>query len=490
MCTKGEGPFFRRGRVAPDGPPDPRYADLFEFRQRLAEADARRASLRGGADAERALAELDVAWEELRTADEELRVQSEALDQATGSLGRERAHYQELFDFAPDPYVVTDAYGKIAAANRAASGLFNVPVHKLPGRLIVSFVRLGERSAFRERLDAVSRDGRPIRWETSLAPPSRREPPPVIAVAITAAPHCEGNVLWVLRDVGEKKRQEAALRSHNEALEQRVLERTSELEASRLALEGLLVGERESRRRSQEAGRRRDEFLALVSHELRSPLHALLGWARLAREGGDPETHRKAFEVIERNGRAMVRLLDDLIDAERAERGEFSLDKGRFDLRDLLSNLCASLQPGARSRGLSLDFEAKPTFFARVEGDQLRLEQAFSNLIANALKFTPTGGAVRLRLEHEGEWALVRVSDTGQGIAPALLPHVFERYRQGEGGGPQGARRGLGLGLALVLEVVTRHGGSVRAESEGEGRGATFAVRVPLADGVDDGRSA
>ncbi|HEU4411305.1 MAG TPA: ATP-binding protein [Polyangiaceae bacterium] len=489
--TTHEGPRFVRRpphgappvatEVAPpEGPPD-----LDEFRQRLAEADARFSSLREAikskaeAEPERVLLELDVALEELRTADEELRAQGEEIAQATRSLETERSRYRELFDFAPDPGLVTDPNGKIVAANRASAGLFNAPAHKLPGRFLISFVRLGERSAFRERMAAALQSRCPLRWEATLAPPSHREPPPEIAVAIAAGADLSGSLLWTFRDVSERRRQEAKMRALNEELERRVVERTRELEASRLALEDLLTRERDARQQAEREGHQREEFMALVSHELRSPLHALLGWARLAAESDDPETLRKALRVVERNGRSMAALVDDLLDFARIERGELALSKERLPLGDLLAALCASLQPGASARALPLAFEREAGFEPAVEGDRVRLEQIFANLLANALKFTPPGGRVTLRLAREGDRAAVRVEDTGQGIGPELLPHVFDRFRQGEGG-PQGARRGLGLGLAIVRQLVALHGGSVRAESDGAGKGSTFTVCLPV----------
>lgn len=492
--SRSVGPFLRsrpaRETGAISGVHDIPLGDaLVEFRARVAEAGQRVAELRGAGgakagitalDREQALAELDTAWEELETADEELRVQSDELALATGAIHDERARYQELFDFAPDPYVVTDKLGKIVGANRASTALFNVPAHKLPGRFLVSFVRLGERGAFRERITAILRGNRAVRWECTLAPLSSREPPPEVAVAVTAAPDRSGGIVWTLRDVTEKKRDEARLASHNEELERRVLERTRELEASRRAVEELLTREREARREAERAGREREEFVTIVSHELRSPLHAVLGWAKLASEGGEPEALCKALRVIERNARSMVALVDDLLDAARIDRGELSLRKERLDLVDVLASVCTSFAPDAEAHGVAFAFEPGGPGPALVDGDRVRLEQVFSNLLANALKFTPAGGRVVALLEREGERVLVRVRDTGRGIAPALLPHVFERFRQGEGG-PQGPQRGLGLGLAIARHVAASHGGTVTAESEGEGRGATFTVCLPLA---------
>nr|MCU0682313.1 PAS domain-containing sensor histidine kinase [Polyangiaceae bacterium] len=413
--SEHDGPRFvrRPARPAPVAPPaaerPERFVDVVEFHRLLAEAAPRFASLREKAereasvdgDVERALTELDVAWEELRTADEELRVQTEELDLAAGSLESERSRYRELFDFSPDPYIVTTDQGKISAANRASAGLFNMPAHKLVGRFLISFVRLGERSAFRERLGAVLRERRTLRWDATLTPPSHRDPLLETAVAVTASPGREGGLLWALRDVGEKRRQEAKLVALNAELERRVIERTSALEASRLALEGTLKREREARQLAQQAGREREEFLAALSHELRPPLHALLDWVHLAAEKNDPETRRKALTIIDRNSRAMASLVDDLFDSVRIERGELVLTKERLGLGELVAGLCASLLPSAQARGVALAHEVEAGSSPFVEGDRQRLEQIFINLLANALKFTPPGGAVRVRVARE-----------------------------------------------------------------------------------------
>ncbi|HEU4536402.1 MAG TPA: PAS domain-containing protein [Polyangiaceae bacterium] len=181
--------------------------DLFAPRRHLVRVGERFVALREARPAERErerpTLELDAELDALHTAKEELRVQRESLEQAARALEFERARYRELFDFVPDPCLVTGANGKIIAANRAAAGLLNAPAHKLPGRLLVSFVRLSEREAFRERLAAVHEGGRPLRWDATLVPTSRREPPPEVPVTVRVAPSPASGLLWTLRDVTE-----------------------------------------------------------------------------------------------------------------------------------------------------------------------------------------------------------------------------------------------------------------------------------------------
>lgn len=217
-------------------------------------------------------------------------------------------------------------------------------------------------------------------------------------------------------------------------------------------------------------------------------LQTALDPVKRADEAVDLAAALRALRLVERSTRGMVELLDDLLDVARVERGEVALRPRRLDLAELLAALVASFAPEAEASDVALSFEAGSAGPACVEGDRLRLEPAFGNLLVNALKFTPARGSVGVYLEPEGGRARVRLRDTGPGIAPELLPHVFEQRQPGEGAAP-GERRGLGL--ALVRHVAALHGGSVAAESEGEGegQGATFTVRtvrLPLAPPSND----
>lgn len=464
---------------------------LDEFRRQLESASQRIGERRcpppesapseAALDAEWALAQLDEAWEELEVADEELQAQSDQIAEVGRVLDEERQRYRELFDFAPEPYLVTDPLGKITAANLAAVELFGRPASKLDGRLLISFVCVPDRLAFRERIGRASQGTRAERWEATMSLPC--DPPSTtVFLGITAAPDGRGGLLWSLRDITTRRKKEADTTALNAALEQRVLERTRELEASRQFTEELLVREREARRVAEAASREKEEMIALVSHELRSPLHVVLGWARLAMDQeGAP---RAALEIIERNARAMSALVDDLLDRARILRGGLALKREPLSMHDLLATLCSSFQLGAEAREVSLVFleTARPS----VDGDRGRLEQVFSNLLVNALKFTPRGGQISVRLGVEGPCAVVHVSDNGVGIKASLLPMIFNGYQQGDSG-PGGRRRGLGLGLTIVHHVISAHGGKVRAASEGEGCGATFSVSLPLLEAAQSG---
>jgi signal transduction histidine kinase len=219
--------------------------------------------------------------------------------------------------------------------------------------------------------------------------------------------------------------------------------------------------------------------VSIVSHELRTPLSAMLGWASMLHKGGlDPATAERAVRSIHDNATRQVRLVDELLDLSRLTSGRLTLVTEDVDLRSLLHGVVDSIIPAAAEAGLELDVAAIPPIMLR--GDARRLEQVFFNLLGNALKFTSRGGRVGLTVDVETAVAHVRVWDTGAGIDPAFLPHMFDRFRQGDG---MGERRygGVGLGLAIAKELVEAHKGRIAAESPGTGRGSTFVVTLPLA---------
>ena len=243
-------------------------------------------------------------------------------------------------------------------------------------------------------------------------------------------------------------------------------------------LAAALANEQRARQESEAASYVKDEFLMTVSHELRTPLTAIYGWSRLLASGqvrGEQRT--RALATIERNARAQTRLIEDLLDVSRVISGKLRLDMRQLHLSELVSGAIEAMRPALAAKSIRLETVIDPNL-APVAGDPERLQQVVWNLLSNAAKFTPEGGRVLLRLTQVGSHVEMSVTDTGVGIAPEFLPHVFDRFRQQEGG----TRRrygGLGLGLAIVRHLVELHGGSVAAESEGEGRGATFKVSLP-----------
>ena len=234
-----------------------------------------------------------------------------------------------------------------------------------------------------------------------------------------------------------------------------------------------------ARAEAETANRMKDQFLATLSHELRTPLNAIFGWAQLLRAGKlDQAAVERGVETIERNARAQKQLIDDLLDVSRIISGKLRLEMQPLEPAGVVEAALETIAPAAQTKGVSLRRRIART--GLVVGDPQRLQQVVWNLLSNAVKFTPKGGEVRVSVEALDGHTEIIVADTGQGIASEFLPYVFERFRQAD---PSSTRRhgGLGLGLAIVRQLVELHGGTVRAESPGEGRGATFVVSLPLA---------
>jgi PAS domain S-box-containing protein len=232
-------------------------------------------------------------------------------------------------------------------------------------------------------------------------------------------------------------------------------------------------------RRAEESSRLKEEFLATISHELRTPLSAILGWARMLRLGQlSPENSAKALVTIERNARAQAQLVDDLLDVSRIITGKLRMDVRPSDPNSFIDAAVEAVRPAAEAKDLRVQ-KVVDTGPVSIPGDPVRLQQVVWNLLSNAIKFTPRGGRVQIQSQRVNSHLEIIVSDTGQGIPSDFLPHVFDRFRQAD---QKTSRQhgGMGLGLAIVRHLVEMHGGTVRADSEGEGQGATFTVMLPI----------
>jgi PAS domain S-box-containing protein len=317
--------------------------------------------------------------------------------------------------------------------------------------------------------------------------------------------HCEVKMVrrddgrpWFMHgvafDVTDQKEAEAALRRAHDQLEMRVAERTGELalaneelqaevmerkraEAERAAL---LLREQEARREAEQANRLKDEFLATVSHELRTPLVAIVGWSQMLRGNHvDPAEAEHALEVIERSAKVQAQLIDDLLDISRIISGKLRLDVTPIDPANSIRAAIDVVQPAALAKNIEL-VALLDANVGQIRADADRLQQVVWNLLSNAIKFTPAGGRVSIRLQRIESQIQIVVSDTGAGISSEFLPFVFDRFRQADGSSNR-TWGGLGLGLAIVRHVTELHGGTVTAESAGEGQGATFTVKLPAA---------
>ncbi|MEP1080129.1 ATP-binding protein [Leptolyngbya sp. PL-A3] len=239
----------------------------------------------------------------------------------------------------------------------------------------------------------------------------------------------------------------------------------------------LLNQEQAARQEAESANRAKDEFLSNLSHELRNPLNTMLGWSQLLREQQlDEAAVDRALEVIERSARLQSQLIEDMLDLSRITSGKLHLNTGLLDLVSIVDVAIESVQLAAEAKTIQLVLQLNA---AIVVGDSDRLQQVLWNLLTNAIKFTSAGGQIEVTVAPVQSYAEIRVSDTGQGIPEELLPYVFDRFRQGDASSTK-ARQGLGLGLAIVRHIVELHGGTVRAESPGEGQGTTITVRLPL----------
>jgi PAS domain S-box-containing protein len=253
----------------------------------------------------------------------------------------------------------------------------------------------------------------------------------------------------------------------------------TERRRAELGREQLLARERAARRAAEAASRAKDDFLATMSHELRTPVTAIVGWSRILRTRNlaGPAAAR-ALEIIERNAQAQVLLIHDLLDVSRIVTGKFRLENRPVDLAHVIEAAADSIRPVAEAKGIRLDLDLEPEA-GLIDGDANRLEQVLWNLLSNAIRFVPGGGQVQIVLRRKSSRLELSVGDTGQGIAADLLPHIFERFRQGDSAAAR-QHGGLGLGLAIVSHLVELHGGTVRAASPGAGAGATFTISLPL----------
>jgi signal transduction histidine kinase/ActR/RegA family two-component response regulator len=263
------------------------------------------------------------------------------------------------------------------------------------------------------------------------------------------------------------------------------IENVSDRLASEAEFRRQVEAQKLARKAAETALRDKDEFLSTLSHELRTPLNAVLGWARmlLARKENNPEVIARALQVIERNAAAQAAMIDDILDVARIVSGKLRLDMAPTELAPVVMAAVDVVAPSATAKRIKIQTSIDPETPA-VLGDQSRLQQVIWNLLSNAVKFSDAGAVIDIALRPVGEMVQITVRDTGPGIAADFLPYVFDRFRQSD---PSSARRqgGLGLGLALVRDLVQLHGGTIKAESGGEQHGAVFTIDLPIAARVD-----
>jgi len=384
---------------------------------------------------------------------------------ADEALRESEERYRGLFEDANDLVYTHDLAGNFIAINKAAERITGYSAaeaarmnlsevvateHLELARQMVSRKVLSGAATVYE-LDIVTKDGRRVPLEVSTRLMLREGKP----VAVQG----------IARDIRERRR----------------------IETERAEL---LTREQAARAEAELANRAKDEFLATLSHELRTPLSAILIWARLLRSGRlDAEARARALEVIERNTKLQARLIEDLLEVSRIIAGKLRLEWTPVDLASTVDGAIDAVRAAADAKDITLELELERDL-GPVRGDRNRLQQIVWNLVSNAIKFTPSGGSVNVRLARDAQDGMITVRDTGIGIRAEFLPHIFERFRQGDSTSTR-IHGGLGLGLAIVRHLVDLHGGTVAARSAGEGRGATFTVRLPLSPtGVEAGEVA
>jgi PAS domain S-box-containing protein len=350
-----------------------------------------------------------------------------------------------------DSYLVMDHDWRLLAMNSVAERMiFQRPASELIGKVVWPEYAVGADREFHRQYQRAVDEGQAVHFEARSEVAGRW-------FEVHAYPR-EGRLEVYLRDISERRRAEE--------------ERATLLERERLA-----------RADAETANRLKDEFLATLSHELRSPLNAIVAWAHILREpGSDPGTTSRAVEAIHRNAQAQGQLVSDILDVSRIITGQFRISWSPVGLSELIESAVDTVRLAAQAKGIRLDLAIDPAA-GPVLGDASRLQQVIWNLLSNAIRFAPVGGRVQVRAEAVSPWVELSVTDDGSGIDPAFLPYIFDRFRQADASSTR-RHAGLGLGLAIVRHLVELHGGTVEARNR-EGRpGAVFVVRLPRGQGV------
>jgi PAS domain S-box-containing protein len=373
------------------------------------------------------------------------------------------AHLRSILDAALDAVVGMDATGRVTFWNPRAEQIFGWTRDEAVGQMMSEMIiPPGHRAAHAAGLERFLRTGEARILDRRVELTALRRDGTVFPVELAITHVAEGGYhtfTAFVRDITGRKRAE----------EER---------------ERMLAVTEAARDQAEDANRAKDQFLAILSHELRTPLTSIVGWVYLLRSGAvDQGTLAKGLETIERNVMTQAQLVGDILDMSRIMSARLRLNPRPLELSPLIAAVLDSLLPAARAKSIRLlpvlDPSAGP-----VLGDPDRLQQVVWNLVSNAIKFTPAGGQVQVRLSQDDGIARLAVQDTGMGIPPEFLPHVFEMFRQRDSSDtrPHG---GVGLGLALVRQLVELHGGEVQADSAGEGQGATFTVTLPIVRGLE-----
>jgi PAS domain S-box-containing protein len=406
------------------------------------------------------------------------------------ALEVERQRYQELFEFAPDGYIVTSAWGTIREVNHAAAILLGVRQDFLVGKPFIVFVAEGDREGLRARLTQLQKGSQPMQamqeWEVRLQPRGADS----IPAALTVAPVYDSRqhvtaLRWLLRNITARKRTEEALRKAHNELERRVQERTVELSQANTALQTEVLERQQvekeliqAKEAAEAADRAKSEFLATMSHELRTPLHIIIGYTDLVMENEFGGLTKEGLDILARVRRSATELVDlitAVLDVSRLEAGRLPVESKEVRIPALLEELQTELQGLCERSHLDFVWQVEPDL-PPIRTDPGKLKLVLKNLIGNSVKFTEKGSITVAAHSREGGIE-ISVADTGIGISPEEMSEIFQPFRQGE----QSKRRvseGTGLGLHIVKRMLTLLGGKIEVESK-IGRGSTFRVWTP-----------
>jgi PAS domain S-box-containing protein len=418
-------------------------------------------------------AELLAALDDLNIAEEELRAQHELLLDAHQNLELERERYRVLFSNAPDPYIVTNESGVIEEANSAAARLLGFETPFLEGRLFFAFLDPSTRELMRHAVSALAASDRLEKWNLTVHGPDGRLTPVEATVSVGERTSGERSICWLLRDINERLRAEDSMHALNRALNARVAQRTRELE---LALEG----EQVARKEAEAANRIKTELFARLSHEFRTPLHAVSGYLEILQQnihGGLTQDQRRDVERIHQAQEHLMTLVNMILDFAKLEGGPIELSMAEIPIEETLRGTAALVEPQFAKKGVVYTHHAGDPAMT-VFADREKVQQIMLNLLANAIRFTPGGGAVDLDWRVENDSLLVRVRDTGPGIPQEKAQEIFEPFVQlrEPGSVPAG---GTGLGLAISRDLARAMGGNVSVQST-VGRGSVFTLLLPL----------
>lgn len=397
-----------------------------------------------------AVEQLNNSLEELHVAEEELLQQNEQLVEYQQEIEKERQRYQELFDFAPDGYIVTDIHGKILEANQAALQLLGIDKVRLIGKLLIIFVPHEARREFRQKLSQLCKQGEFKDWEICLQNHHQMLFDCQISTStINDKGNCIG-IRWLLRNISDRKQAENKIRC---------------VEMQNFQL--------------QEAAQLKSQIVTVLSHELRTPLNAILGFSdillRLNKNQFNPQSV-KMVETIIRNGKQLLKLINNMLDFAKLEEGKFSLNLQYFNIKELIRLIADDLRFFANQKNINLDVNINIQN-VKVLNDPIRIQQLLTNLISNAIKFTETGGVLIELQELDDDKIIIIVKDTGIGISEIDFKYIFQAFRQVNQTKSR-CYQGTGLGLAIVKDLVNLMGGTITVESQ-LGEGSTFRVELP-----------